>query len=48
MTYGPLDGKMVEFKYDARNRLIEDGNTTYQYDAENNRIGQITNGKKTT
>ena len=48
MTYGPLDGKMVEFKYDARNRLIEAGTTTYQYDAENNRIGQITNGEKTT
>ena len=48
MTYGPLNGKMVEFKYDARNRLIEAGNTTYQYDAENNRIGQITNSEKTT
>ena len=48
MTYGPLDGKMVNFKYDARNRLIEAGGTTYQYDAENNRISQITNGKQTT
>lgn len=42
------DGKMVDFKYDARNRLIEAGNITYQYNAENNRIGQITNGEKTT
>ena len=48
MTYGPLDGKMVEFKYDARNRLIEAGTTTYQYDAENNRIGKTENGQTTT
>ena len=48
MTYGPLNGKMVEFKYDARNRLIEAGTTTYQYDAENNRIGKTENGKQTT
>lgn len=48
MTYGPLDGKMVNFTYDARNRLIEAGNTSYQYDAENNRIGKIEGGNKTT
>ena len=40
MTYGPLDGKMAEFKYDARNRLIQAGNLTYEYDAENNRIAK--------
>ena len=39
MTYGPLNGEMVEFEYDCRNRLIRAGDTTYQYDAENNRIG---------
>lgn len=48
MTYGPLDGEMVDFTYDARNRLIEAGTTTYQYDAENNRIGKTENGKQTT
>ncbi len=48
MTYGPLDGKMVNFKYDARNRLIEAGTTTYQYDVENNRIGKSENGETTT
>lgn len=37
MTYGPLNGQMVEFEYDCRNRLIRAGDTTYQYDAGNNR-----------
>ncbi|MCR5228151.1 MAG: DUF6531 domain-containing protein [Eubacterium sp.] len=35
MIYGPLDGKMVEFAYDARNRLVSVGDTRYYYDAEN-------------
>ena len=38
MIYGPLDGKMTEFKYDARNRLIQAGDVKYNYDAENVRI----------
>ena len=38
MIYGPLDGRMVEFEYDCRNRLIRAGDTLYEYDAENNRI----------
>ena len=38
MTYGPLNGVMTTFTYDCRNRLISAGNTTYAYDAENNRI----------
>ena len=48
MTHGPLNGKMVDFVYDARNRLIQAGDTTYLYDAENNRIGMIEAGVKTT
>lgn len=48
MPHGPLDGKMVDFVYDARNRLIQAGDTTYLYDAENNRIGMIEAGVKTT
>ncbi|MBO5388403.1 MAG: hypothetical protein J6A59_09720, partial [Lachnospiraceae bacterium] len=35
MLYGPLDGEMVTFTYDCRNRLISAGDTTYEYDAEN-------------
>ncbi len=38
MTYGPLNGVMTELRYDSRNRLIKAGETTYEYDAENNRI----------
>jgi len=38
MIYGPLDGEMVEFEYDCRNRLTKAGNVTYSYDAENLRI----------
>ncbi len=48
MIYGPLGDKMVNFTYDARNRLIQAGSTTYLYDPENNRIGKIENGQKTT
>ncbi len=48
MIYGPLGDKMVNFTYDARNRLIQAGSTTYLYAPENNRIGKIENGQKTT
>ena len=37
MIYGPLNGSMVEFSYDARNRLTSAGNTKYYYDVENYR-----------
>ena len=46
MIYGPLDGGMREFVYDCRNRLIQAGDTSYTYDAENNRIGVETKEKK--
>ena len=39
MTKGPLGEEMAKFSYDSRNMLIKAGNTTYVYDAENNRIG---------
>ena len=46
MIYGPLDGEMTTFVYDCRNRLIKAGDTSYTYDAENNRIGVETSEKK--
>ncbi|MTI96026.1 MAG: PKD domain-containing protein [Firmicutes bacterium] len=47
MTFGPLDGQMVEYIYDSRNRLIQAGDTEYIYDAENNRIASIEDGVRT-
>ena len=47
MIYGPLNGKMAEFEYDCRNRLVSVGGISYEYDAENNRISQTENGAKT-
>ena len=47
MTYGPLNGQMVNFTYDSRNRLVKAGNTAYIYDAENNRTAVIENGVRT-
>ena len=42
MTYGPLNGRMVKFTYDCRNRLIKAGDTEYTYDAENIRTSTKT------
>ncbi|MBQ8924153.1 MAG: hypothetical protein IJ053_05090, partial [Lachnospiraceae bacterium] len=42
MTYGPLNGKMVSYEYDCRNRLIRAEDTEYTYDAENIRTATIT------
>jgi len=39
MTRGPLSGDLVDFGFDSRNRLVQAGNTVYNYDAENQRIG---------
>jgi RHS repeat-associated protein len=52
MLHGPLNGKMADYEYDCRNRLIrvteEDGSVTaYEYDAENTRTAVIKDGKKT-
>ncbi|MTI95554.1 MAG: hypothetical protein FH749_08705, partial [Firmicutes bacterium] len=47
MTFGPLNGQMVEYIYDSRNRLIQAGDTEYIYDAENNRIASIEDGLRT-
>lgn len=47
MTYGPLQGKMTKFEFDCRNRLVKAGDTSYTYDAENNRIA-VTAGTKRT
>ena len=47
MTYGPLNGVMSTFEFDCRNRLVKAGKTTYEYDAENNRIAVTTGTKRT-
>ena len=47
MLYGSLNGKMADFKYDCRNRLVSAGGTTYAYDAENNRISKTVDKIKT-
>ena len=47
MIYGSLNGKMADFKYDCRNRLVSAGGTTYAYDAENNRISKTADKIKT-
>ncbi len=54
ITDGELDfatvyyAKMTDFVYDFRNRLVQAGDTSYTYDAENNRIGVETGEKRTT
>jgi len=39
MTRGPLAGELTNFGFDSRNRLVQAGDTVYNYDAENQRIG---------
>jgi RHS repeat-associated protein len=48
MTYGPLNGQMNTYSFDARNELTNAGNTTYTYDAEGNRIGAVENNQTIT
>ena len=52
MTHGPLNGRMADYEYDCRNRLVkvteEDGTVTeYKYDAENTRTAVIKDGIRT-
>ena len=52
MLHGPVDGRMADFMYDCRNRLIkvvkEDGTVTeYGYDAENVRLYETSGNTKT-
>lgn len=44
---GPLGESRESFKYDARNRLIQAGQTAYAYNSENNRIS-VTKGNSVT
>ena len=46
MTYGPLNGEMVQYEYDCRNRLIQAGDEEYTYDAEGVRLNTITSDYK--
>jgi len=39
LIQGPLSGEMADFVFDSQNRLTQAGETTYHYDAENQRIG---------
>lgn len=47
MTTGSLSGSMANYTYDSRSSLTSAGNLSYLYDAENNRIGMVDNGKTT-
>lgn len=38
MTYGPLNGQMVNFEYNSKNLLTRAGETYYTYDVENRLI----------
>jgi RHS repeat-associated protein len=44
MTFGPLNGQMQSFEYDARNRLVRAGDVSYTYDAENIRTSMTVTG----
>ncbi len=47
MTYGPVDGQMTNLVYDCRNRLVQVGETTYEYNSQNERIAKRENGIRT-
>ncbi len=47
MTEGPLAENMVNFTFDARSRLTGGGNTSYTYDALNNRV-RVSDGVQQT
>ena len=47
MTYGPVDGQMTNLVYDCRNRLVQAGETTYEYNSQNERIAKTENGIRT-
>ncbi len=47
MLHGPLNGSMQDYRYDARNRLIQAGGVSYGYDNENNRNAMTVDGKTT-
>lgn len=38
VTYGALNDEITPFNYDSRNRLVQAGETTYTYDANNHRV----------
>jgi len=48
MTSGPLNGVEASFVYDARNRLIQAGTSTYSYGVEGRRMSKAEGGVTTT
>jgi len=47
MTLGPLNGGLVTFAFDSRNRLSNVGDMAYRYDTENQRIAVSVAGQET-
>ena len=47
MTLGPLNGGLVTFAFDSRNRLSNVGDMAYRYDTENQRIAVSVVGQET-
>ncbi len=47
MTLGPLNGDLVTFAFDSRNRLSNVGDMAYRYDTENQRIAVSVAGQET-
>ncbi|MEW6183575.1 MAG: PQQ-binding-like beta-propeller repeat protein [Bacillota bacterium] len=48
MKYGPLNGAMAAYTWDARDRLTAAGGLSYTYDAEGNRTGVTEGGSQTS
>nr|WP_277871505.1 RHS repeat-associated core domain-containing protein [Paraliobacillus zengyii] len=47
MISGPIEIKDTSFSYDSGNRLVQLGSTNYEYDADDHRISETTDGVTT-